>query len=204
MEKKMLIDGYCSEEDEKRDFIFKVTNETKKFIISFFGFYPHSLAEDFHLFLESLEVQEIIGSSFDQSLMSCDYSLDGDFGYECYNMSDRRTFDVGIVLQKTFVSEDAANKWFNDKIKNSDDIRLKDISEILVIDGDKFIAYLDDSIEEDNRYEEISNSLDADMIAIKKTFNDSVRRLQNDLLLKFTSDIDKKTIKELVDNVLEE
>jgi hypothetical protein len=195
----MIIDGICSEGD---DFIFKVTDNTKKFIVSFFGFYPHSMSEDFHSFLETLEVEEVIGSSFDKSLMKCDFSLDGDFGYECYDCCDRRTFDVGIVLQKTFDTENEANQWFLEKVKNSDDIRKKDICEILIIDADKFIEYLYSLINDDDKYTTILDAFDEKILPITKAYNMAIMEIKEDLLLTFNSDSDKDTINTITNDSL--
>jgi hypothetical protein len=186
----MIIDGQCSEGD---NFKFKVTAQTKKFIISFIGLYPHSIRSKFlfYSFLETLGMKKIIGNSFDETLKSCNFSLDGDVGYQCYNCFDEVTRDIGIVLQKTFDTEDDAKEWFKEKIKNSEDIIEEDIYKTLIIDADKFINHI-------NILTDVNNKI----ISIREEYNDSIINLKKELLLSFDSN--KDIVERLIEDALKD
>lgn len=169
-----------NQEVGEKDCSFNVTTNTKKYIVGFFGFFPHSITNRFVKFLESLEIKEIAGhSDFDISL----FSLNGDYGIDGYNMNDRRTFDTTIILPKTFNTEQEAKEWLDIKIKKSDFILKSEISEIQVLDADKFIDYLNTLIEFDNKETLIKKRVQKEMNAIKEK-----------LLLEYSDDEDYKLI----------
>tara|TARA_B100000700_G_C15044950_1_gene857403 strand:+ start:1428 stop:1889 length:462 start_codon:yes stop_codon:yes gene_type:complete len=137
-----------NEEVGEKDCPFNITENTKQFIVGFFGFFPHSIHDRFVKFLKSLEVKDVAGQrGVDINL----FSLNGDYAIEAYDMVDRRTFDTTTILPKIFNTEEEAKEWLHKKIKESDFILMSEILEIEVIDADKFIDSVNTIIELDSK-----------------------------------------------------
>lgn len=144
---------------------------TKRFLVGFFGFYRHDIADDFNKFLKELEFKKIIDSHGDLR----DFKLDGKFGLEAYNCCDRRTFDVTIIVPKTFTSEQAALDWFNKKVKDSDHIKKSEICEIGVLDADKLIPVLNSEIDYDTKVKDIEEAFKVNIQALKQKMLDDFK-----------------------------
>lgn len=150
-----------------------VTSETKTFLVGFFGFYPHDIADYFNKFLEELGVKKIIDD--DKNLKK--FKLDGKYAVEGYNVCDRRTFDVTIILPKTFTSEQSAIDWLKQKLKDSDYINKNDVSEIGVMDAEALFALFDEEMAYDNKVKMIDD-----------TFKQSIEDLKKQMLANFSHD----------------
>lgn len=150
-----------------------VTSDTKTFLVGFFGFYPHDMANYFNKFLEELGVKHIIDN--DRDLKK--FKLDGKYAVEGYNVCDRRTFDVTIILPKTFTTEQSAVDWLKQKLKDSDYINKKDVSEIGVMDADALFTLFDDEMAYDNKIKMIDD-----------TFKQSIEDLKKQMLANFSHD----------------
>ena len=148
-------------------------SNTKNLLVGFFGFYRHDIAEDFNKFLCELEFDDIIDHSKDLN----DFKLDGKFGLEVYNCCDRRTFDVTLIVPKTFTTAQEALDWFNSKVKNSDHIKKSEICEIGVIDGDKLLISLKYKIDYQSKVE-----------IIDKVFKSNIKALRLKMLEDFKQD----------------
>lgn len=152
---------------------------TKSFLVAFFGFYRHDIAEDFNQFLKELEFDDMLDHGKDLN----NFKLDGKFGLEAYNCYDRRTFDVTIIIPKTFTSEQAALDWFNAKIKESDHIKKSEICEIGVIDADKLLTVLNLRINYDTKVK-----------SIEEAFKSNIEALKQKMLDDFKHDLDYKAM----------
>lgn len=141
---------------------------TKRFLVAFFGFYRHDIAEDFNKFLKELEFKKIIDGRGDLR----DFKLDGKFGLEAYHCCDRRTFDVTIIVPKTFASEKEALNWFNKKVKDSDHIKKTEICEIGVLDADKLIPVINAEIDYDTKVKSIEDAFKVNIEALKQKMLD--------------------------------
>lgn len=102
---------------------------------------------------------------------------------EAYNCYDRRTFDVTIIIPKTFTSEQAALDWFNAKIKESDHIKKSEICEIGVIDADKLLTVLNLRINYDTKVK-----------SIEEAFKSNIEALKQKMLDDFKHDLDYKAM----------
>ena len=153
-----------NEELGDKDCAVNPDSTTKRFLVAFFGFYRHDIADDFNKFLKELEFKKIIDGRGDLS----DFKLDGKFGLEAYNCCDRRTFDVTIIVPKTFTSEQAALDWFNQKLKDSDHIKKSEICEIGVLDADKLIPVINAEIDYDTKVKSIEDAFKLNIEALKK------------------------------------
>ncbi len=136
----MLVYGESIGDDDCK---LNIDDKTTNFIISFFGFFSHNLHERFENFLDSLEIDEIADHG---EVDISNFSLNGKYCLEAYNAVDRRTFDVTIVLPKTFNSEIKARFWLNGKIKESPYMSLADFCDIQVLDGDKLVDLINQRI----------------------------------------------------------
>lgn len=136
----MLVYGESIGDDDCK---LNIDNQTTNFIVAFFGFFPHNIHERFEKFLDSLEIDEI--ADHGETDIS-NFSLNGRYGVEAYNAVDRRTFDVTIVLPKTFKSEMQARYWLNEKIKKSYYMSIADFCDIEVLDGDKLIELINERV----------------------------------------------------------
>lgn len=152
---------------------------TKRFLVAFFGFYRHDIAEDFNEFLKELEFDDMLDHGKDLN----NFKLDGNFGLEAYNCYDRRTFDVTIIVPKTFTSEQAALDWFNAKIKESDHIKKSEICEIGVIDADKLIPCINARIDYATKVKSIDDA-----------FKSNIQVLKQKMLDDFKHDLDYKSL----------
>lgn len=119
---------------------FRVTEETKSFLIAFFGFYPHHAVKRFESFI--LETGIVDMSNHGDVSME-EFVLDGKFGIQVHDQCDRRTFDPTIVLPKLFKSKTEAINWFKEILKKSAHFSEKEISVFDVIDGDKLVSYIE-------------------------------------------------------------
>jgi len=149
-----------------KDCEFNTDANTKNFLVSFFGFYPHHIAEDLNKFIAELGIKDII-DNVNKSTNT--FKLDGDFGIEGYNVCDRRTFDVAIVVPKVFSTKKEALDWFNSKIKDSDFIKRSEINELDVLDGDKLITFLNAELEYGKKVKIIDIEFKNNLEAMKKT-----------------------------------
>lgn len=144
---------------------------TKRFLVAFFGFYPHEIAKDFNKFLKELEFDDILDYRKDLN----NFKLDGKFGLEAYNCCDRRSFDVTIIVPKTFASEQAALDWFNKKVKDSDYIKKSEICEIDVLDADKLIPVIKAKIDYDTKVKNIKDAFEVNIEALKQKMLDDFK-----------------------------
>lgn len=150
-----------------------VTSNTKTFLVGFFGFYPHDMANYFNKFLGELGVKKIIDDAKDLKK----FVLDGKYAVEGYNICDRRTFDVTIILPKTFTSEQSAIDWLNKKLKDSDYINKHDISEMGVMDADELFLLFDEAMSYENKVKMIDD-----------TFKQNIEELKEKMLADFSHD----------------
>ena len=144
---------------------------TKRFLVAFFGFYRHDIAEDFNEFLKELEFDDMLDHGKDLN----NFKLDGKFGLEAYNCYDRRTFDVTIVVPKTFISEQSALDWFSAKIKESDHIKKSEICEIGVIDADKLLLCIKTRIDYATKVKSIEDAFKSNIQALKQKMLDDFK-----------------------------
>jgi hypothetical protein len=157
----------------EKDCEFNIDSNTKTFLVSFFGFYPHNLHEDLMSFLKELGMNHLSDYSKNE------FKLNKDSLLEAYNVCDRRTFDLAIIVPTVFSSKNEALDWFNDKLKNTQHIRPKDICEIDILDGDKLITWLDKRIVHLQKVEQFELILE-----------DELEQLKNNLLQKYCTDKD--------------
>lgn len=163
----------------EKDCEFNKDKNTKQFLIAFFGFYNHNIYEDFQNFLVELDIKKDLKEA--DKLVN--FKLDGNYALEAYNVCDRRTFDVTMVLPKVFLSKQEALDWFNNKVKESDYIKKSEINEIDVLDGDKLISYLNKEIAYNTKVQNLD-----------KIFKERIQELQQNLLEEFKEDSDYKEI----------
>lgn len=150
-----------------------VNSNTDTFVIGFFGFFPHHIADDLNNFLGELGVKNIIDKDKDLK----HFKLNGTSAVEGYNCCDRRTFDVTIILPKSFASEQAAIDWLNQKLEESNYINKRDISEIGVMDADALFALFDEEMAYDKKIKTIDD-----------TFKQSIEDLKKQMLANFSHD----------------
>lgn len=151
-------------EDESCD--FKVDSNTKKFLISFFGFYNHKISKDFDIFLKELGIKNLIYIE-ENKIEFNDLKLNGTDSFVAYDVCDRRTFDLALVLTKVFNSKDEATEWFNQKVKDSENIKKSEIEEIEVVDSEKFISFIKKEFEYKNKIETIEKEFNKNMVDMK-------------------------------------
>lgn len=185
----MLIYG---KELRKEDCPFNVDKDTKQFLISFFGFYNHNISNDFNQFLKELEIKKSTGYMGNEPES---FKLNGDYGFEAYDCSDRRTFDLTIVLPQVFTSKEDALDWFHNKVNNSEFINLKQICEIDVVDAEKLFLFL-------NIKQNYLNKIDTIENAFNIEFKNSMNLLQQKMLEDFKDDEEyKRIIKSKFDSI---
>ena len=155
-----------NQELSEDDCDFKVTKKTENFLVSFFGFYNHYIYEDFNNFLKELNVKEVIEN---YPKTENDFKINGNNALEVYNVCDRRTFDVAIVLPTLFESEKDAIEWFNQKVKESDYIKKSEIDVVAVLDADGLMLFLDKKREYIKKEKEIKNVFEKGMSDLKKS-----------------------------------
>lgn len=151
-------------EDEGCD--FKVDLNTEKFLISFFGFYPNSMSKDFNVFLEELGVQKLI-DIYEDKIDFNKLEFNGNNAFKAYNVYDRRTFDLALILTNVFNSKSEATEWFNQKVKDSEYIKKSEIEEIEVIDAEKFFGFIKKELEYESKIETIDEEFNKKMIEMK-------------------------------------
>lgn len=185
------------EHDTKdKDCIFNPTSETKNYLIGFFGFFSHSLHENFYSFLQSLDILAIAGTD---DISYSEFYLNSQYAIETYNCCDRRTFDLTIILPHSFTTKEEALNWFTDKIVTTKKLLETNFSEINVIDGDKFLEYLK-KIEDYKQKNEFISDI------IKYDLNNMIIELENKLLKDHEHDPDytkiiKSKIKDYQDSI---
>lgn len=145
---------------------FNITKETKNFLVSFFGFYSHNIYEDFNNFLSELNIKEVINGYPEKEN---DFKINGNNALEVYNVCDRRTFDVAIVLPTLFQNKKDAIEWFNQKVKESEYIKKSEIDEVAVLDADKLMLFLDKNREYVKKKKQIKDSFKKGMLDLKKS-----------------------------------
>ncbi len=145
---------------------FNVTRKTENFLVSFFGFYNHYINEDFNKFLKELNVKEVIKGYPEKEN---DFKINGNNALEVYNVCDRRTFDVAIVLPTLFENEKDAIEWFNQKVKESDYIKKSEIDEVAVLDADGLMLFLGKNREYQKKEKQIKDSFKQGMLELKKS-----------------------------------
>lgn len=167
----------------EKDCDFNVTKSSKNFLVYFFGFYNHYMAENFNKFITELNIHDIIKGypeNYDH------FSLNGHNALEVYNVCDRRTFDVGMVLPTLFERAEDAIEWFNQKLKESDYMNSSDINDIVVIDADKLMLFLEKKLKYKNKESQIKSDFKKGMLELKQT-----------LLKDFSDEESKEIIKNL-------
>lgn len=150
----------------EEDCDFNISEKTENFLVSFFGFYSHHINEDFNKFLKELNIKEVIEGYPEKEN---DFKINGNNALEVYNVCDRRTFDVAIVLPTLFESQKDAIEWFNQKVKESDYIKKAEISEIAALDADELMLFLDKKREYKKKEKHIKNAFKQGMLDLKKT-----------------------------------
>lgn len=168
-----------NEELGDKDCELNTDKNTKKFLIAFFGFYNHNISEDFENFLIELDIKK----NLKEEGKLIKFKLDSNYALEAYNICDRRTFDVTMILPKVFENKQEALNWFNSKVKQSDYIKKSEISEVDVLDGDKLISYLNKEIAYDTKVKNF-----------EKVFNEKIKELKQKMLEEFSQDEDYKEI----------
>lgn len=161
-----------------KDCIFNPTNDTKNYVVCFFGFFPHSLRNRLCSFLESIDIIDVAGAN---DVCSSLFKLEDKYAIEAYEACSRKKFDVSIVLPYTFTGIEEAQEWFNQKVSNSRYISHNDLAEFAVIDGDTFIEYLRKT-ESENKKEEFIDQV------IKDNLNQMVFDLERELLKEYNQD----------------
>ncbi len=162
---------------------------TKKFLVSFFGFYSHNIEDDFKNFLKEIGIKDTIRNVEDYKEK---FQLDGINALEAYNMYDRRTFDLSLILPKVFSSKDEAIGWFKNKIKESDYMKMSEIDEINVLDADKLLIFLEKLFNYENKIK-----------SINKEINNKLAELKINLMKEYSSDPDyKRVIKDRFRDIL--
>lgn len=157
----------------EKDCEFNIDDNTKTFLVSFFGFYPHSLHNDLMSFLEELGMNHLSDCSKNEFALNKDYLL------EAYNVCDRRTFDLAIIVPTVFSSKNEALDWFNDKLTKTQHLRTKDICEIDILDGDKLMTFIDKQVAYTKKLDQFNSILDAEL-----------EQLKQDLMQKYCTDKD--------------
>lgn len=147
---------------------FRISQKTKNYLIAFFGFYEHDMYENFNEFLSELGIDKISNS---ENLET--FEMGNSYALEAYSGCDRRTFDVTIILPHNFEKKEEALSWFTSKVKNSDYMVKKKISEIDVLDGDKLLASIKKEINHTNKTEMINNMFKEEMIILKNRMLES-------------------------------
>lgn len=158
----MLIYGQIVGDD---DCDFNVTDTTENFLIYFFGFYEHNFTDNFYSFLKELNIKNIIQ---DYPESDDHFKINGNNALDVYNLCDRRTADIGIVLPNLFKSEEDAIKWFNQKLKESDYMNKSDIHDTLIIDADRFMSFLAQNFKYENKETQIKSDLERGMLELKE------------------------------------
>lgn len=159
---------------------FNLDKNTKQFLVSFFGFYRHDIRDDFNSFLKEIGIKNIIE---DVEESTNDFKLNGNNALEAYNMYDRRTFDITLILPKVFSNKQDAIDWFTQKVKESEYIKKSEITEIDVLDADKLFDFL---YKELNYAKKVKN--------IYTEFDKRIIELKQNMLNDFSNDPDFKRI----------
>jgi len=187
----MIIFGHDTEAEYC---IFNPTNDTKNYLVGFWGFFPHSLHERFYSFVESLDIIDIAGT---EGICRSNFNLNSKYAIEAYNCCDRRTFDLTIILPYSFKTKEEALDWFNNKLSNSKKLSEEDFSDIEVIDGDKLLQHIRKIEEYKHKKEFISDIIQYDL-------NNMIVELENKLLEAHKHDQDyTKIIKSEIENYRE-
>ncbi len=161
---------------------------TNKYLLAFFGFYKHHIKDDFNSFLKEVGVEKT--GYID---LKNEFKLNGSYALEAYNVCDRRTFDITLILPKTFENEAEAIDWFNNKLKESDYMKKSEISEIGVLDADKLLNFIEEELSYSKKVDEISKDVENKIKEFKQTlFIELNNKYNNDSTYK---DIIKNTIK---------
>lgn len=158
----MLIYGQILGDD---DCDFNVTDTTENFLIYFFGFYNHNITDNLYSFLNELNIKNILN---DYPESEEDFKINGNNALDVYNICDRRTADIGIVLPNSFQNEEDAIEWFNQKLKESDYINKSDIHDTLIIDADRFMSFLAKNFKYENKENQIKSDLERGMLELKE------------------------------------
>lgn len=158
----MLIYGQILGDD---DCDFNVTDTTENFLIYFFGFYNHNIVDNLYSFLNELNIKNILN---DYPESEEDFKINGNNALDVYNICDRRTADIGIVLPNSFQNEEDAIEWFNQKLKESDYINKSDIHDTLIIDADRFMSFLAKNFKYENKENQIKSDLARGMLELKE------------------------------------
>lgn len=145
---------------------FKVDLNTEKFLISFFGFYPHSMSKDYNVFLKELGIKKFI-YIYENKIDINDFEFNGTDSFVAYDVCDRRTFDLALILTKVFNSKDEATEWFNQKVKDSEYIKKSEVEEIEVIDAKKFLRFIKKELEYESKIKTIDKEFNKKMIEMK-------------------------------------
>lgn len=171
----MLVYGESIGDDDCK---LNIDNQTTNFIVAFFGFFPHNIHDRFVSFLESLDIEEIADNG---DVDVSNFVLNGSYAVEAYNVVDRRTFDITIVLPKTFNSEMQARYWLNEKIKESDYMSLADFSDIEVIDGDKLVELINERVMFKKKQELLEDNLKKEIESLREKMIQKYCEDENDI-----------------------
>jgi hypothetical protein len=155
-----------NQDTETKDCDFKVDSNTEKFLISFFGFYPHGMSEDYNVFLKELGIKKLI-NIYEDEINSNDFEFNGTDSFKAYDVCDRRTFDLALILTKVFNSKVEAIEWFNKKVKDSEYIKKSEINEVEIVDAEKFMVFVKKELEYEYKIETIEKEFNKNMIEMK-------------------------------------
>lgn len=74
-----------------------------------------------------------------------------------------------MVLPTLFERADDAIEWFNQKLKESDYMNSSDINEVVVIDADKLVLFLEKKLKYKNKESQIKSDFKKGMLELKQT-----------------------------------
>lgn len=161
---------------------FNADEKTSSFLLSFFGFYKHDTYEFcLNEYLKEIGVEKVI--SDDKLIVEDEFKLNSNVALEAYNVCDRRTVDVALILPKVFNSKSEAIDWFYIKIKESEYIKKKEIDEVEVLDAEKFIKFLNKEVEYNKKVKKIDAEFD-------ENINKLISKLCNEMISKNIEDPD--------------
>lgn len=176
-------------EDLERRCEFRVTKNTKNFLVCFFGFYPYSISNRFESFI--LETGVVDLANHHKIGMEC-FELNGDLGIEVHDQCGGGTFDPSIVLPQTFKSEEDALNWFDKKLKDSINLSKNEICSINVLDGDKLIRFIERKISKKNKKNTAKTEINKEIKEFKKSLLEKYQsnKIAVELIHKKIHDID--------------
>lgn len=167
----MLVFGQ-SVEDLEEECDFRITKDTTNFLVGFFGFYPYAAARKFESFILEAGSKDI--ANHDKIKNEC-FVLNGELCIEVHEQCGSGTFDISIILPKTFKTEKEALNWFKRKLKESKNLSESDICSINVIDGDKLIDFIKKETSIENKKSKAKAEIEEELKNFKKVLLESYK-----------------------------